>query len=93
MRKLLKGSFVVLLATLLCSISFLGGLFFGKYTGATTLDKKFAALQAVHEIMLTDFYFGQNTDEYSQQLIDDAIYGMVSAQGDIHSEYLSASEL
>lgn len=93
MRKFLKSLFTILLVTLLCTATFLGGMFFGRYTGGTALDRKFTALQAVHEILLTEFYFGTDSDEYSQKLVDDAIYGMVRAQGDIHTEYMSASEL
>ena len=93
MRNFLKGLFKVLLVVLLCTATFIGGMFVGSYVSGTALDRKFATLQAVHEIMLTEFYFGQDSDEYSQQLVDDAIYGMVRAQGDIHTEYMSASEL
>ena len=93
MRNFLKGLFKVLLVVLLCTVTFVGGLVVGSYNGGTTLDRKFKTLQTVHEILLNDFYFGQSTDEYSQKLVDDAIYGMVKAQGDIHSEYMSASEL
>lgn len=93
MRRFLQGLFKVLLVVLLCGVTFLGGMFIGSYSGKTTLDKRFMALEAVHEILLNEFYFGQKTDEYSQKLVDDAIYGMVKAQGDIHTEYLSASEL
>ncbi|MGI6607810.1 MAG: S41 family peptidase [Erysipelotrichaceae bacterium] len=93
MRNFLKGLFKAILVAILCAITFVGGLVIGSSTGGTALERKFSTLQAVHEILLKDFYFGQNSDEYSQKLVDDAIYGMVNAQGDIHSEYLSASEL
>ncbi|HPX31968.1 MAG TPA: S41 family peptidase [Erysipelotrichaceae bacterium] len=93
MRSFLKGLFKVLLIVLLCAVTFVGGLVLGSYSSKTALDRKFTTLQAVHGILLNDFYFGQNTDEYSQQLVDDAIYGMVKAQGDIHTEYMSANEL
>ncbi len=53
----------------------------------------FATLESVYNIMAEKFYYGENTEEYREKLIEDAIKGMVNAQGDIHTEYMTPDEL
>ncbi len=90
--KVLISVFVILLILFVFGTGFILGDIVGDgvnnnmSTGGGTMD-------AVVTILKERFYFGENSDEYQKQLYNDAINGMVSAQGDLFTEYMSAEEL
>ena len=49
-------------------------------------------LEAIYQILRDDWYFGKFVDNLSEQLINDAIFGMVEGTGDIHTEYMTAEQ-
>ncbi|MBR0385106.1 MAG: S41 family peptidase [Erysipelotrichaceae bacterium] len=78
-------------------ITFLLGYAVGQITGSDGVDygtrSDFSTLESVYNILTKKFYFGEDTPEYRQKLIEDAIKGMVDAQGDIHTSYMTSDEL
>lgn len=95
-KKSRRGFFITLLA-LVTLISFVLGVGIGRATSDPEIiyrnDSSLANFDAVLKILTTKFYYGEGTDEYKNKLIEDAIKGMVSAQGDIHTEYMTPEEL
>ena len=97
---ILRNILLVIIALLV-----LGGVFgIGFVTGTTvntvtnhqnntSTPASLTTLEDVENVLLKDFYYGENTPEYQQQLIDSAIRGMVDAQGDPYTEYMSSEEL
>lgn len=83
----------VVLATVLYCVGYLLGRLDNSAASDPNNDTRFSKLETVTNIMAEDFYFGQDTDSYRDKLIDDALKGMVSAQGDIHTEYMTPSEV
>ena len=57
------------------------------------IDERFQALEDVYNILVEDFYFGENSDEYRDFLVSSAINGMVDANGDIHTTYFTPEEM
>ena len=56
-------------------------------------DSRFTVLESVYDILVKDFYYGEDTEEYRDFLVEQAIKGMVDANGDIHTEYFTAEEI
>lgn len=53
----------------------------------------FTRLKAVYEVLVEDWYFGKDMNDLDQQLINEAIVGMVESTGDIHTQYMSSEEV
>ena len=98
MRRQSRKRLTIAFACFSIIITFILGVLVGKVTSSDTViynetDSSFATLESVYEIMAQKFYYGSNTAEYREKLIEDAIKGMVDAQGDIHTQYMTPSEL
>ena len=93
-NSILKNILIVTFVILSASLCFGGGYLVANYTQPTSsVNSKFTTLEAVYEYLVNDFYYGKDSEEYKEQLINDAIKGMVDAQGDPHTEYMSTDEL
>lgn len=93
-RKLLVGLFACILVLFIFGVGVLTGSVFGDSTISSTSNSgRFDTFERVYNIMANTFYFGEDSEQFRQQLVIDAINGMVDAQGDIHTEYMSAQEL
>ena len=87
-RQMARGFIIVgVLAAFVLGFAFSSVL---SRTTGTTDDM--ATLRAVYQIMEKKFYYAQDTDEYRQKLLTDAINGMVDAQGDKHTIYMTSDE-
>lgn len=58
-----------------------------------TNNTRFERLQAVYDVLVNDWYFGKDISDLDQQLINDAIQGMVAGTGDPHTAYMDAEEV
>lgn len=89
--------FTVVLCALLSIIFFILGLGIGRATGTTEIitpsGGTYSNFDSVLRIMTSKFYYGNSTEEYRDELIREAIKGMVNSQGDIHTEYMTPEEL
>jgi len=86
-----RGFWIVSLV-LVFTFGWVVGQSFGTTTsvaGTSTLNR----LEAVYEIMKNDWYFGKDITDNAQKLIDNAIAGMISGGGDIHTSYMTKEEL
>lgn len=94
-----KNRILTLFITAAVIITFFLGYGVGQITGGKgsedlpAISGKFSTFESVYNILSKKFYFGDDTNEYRQKLVEQAIKGMVDAQGDIHSEYMTADEL
>ena len=82
---------------LICAIavSFFMGMMFNNATRTTssTGNRQFTILEAVYNTMAHDWYFGKDSKDIDTDLLQAAIKGMVNAQGDPHTEYMTAEEM
>ncbi len=89
--------FTVVLCALLAAIFFILGLGIGRATASPEIiyrnDSAYANFDSVLQILTSKFYYGSSDEEYRNALLNDAIKGMVNAQGDIHTEYMTPEEL
>ena len=96
-KKRSRRGFIITLVVLLTVIAFVLGVGIGRATSGPQIiyrnDSDYTNFDSVLKILTTKFYFGEGTEEYKTKLINDAIKGMVDAQGDIHTEYMTPSEL
>lgn len=93
-KKLLVGVFAAILVLFIFGLGALTGSILGGGTSSSsTTPSNFSTLEKVYNIMANQFYFGKNSEEFKEKLVIDAINGMVDAQGDIHTQYLSAEQL
>ena len=87
----------VQLVILVCAIvvSFFMGILYNSATKVSngTGNKKFTIFEAVYETMANDWYFGKDSEDINEALLQAAIKGMVKAQGDPHTEYMTAEEM
>ncbi len=56
-------------------------------------EDDFTRLKAVYEVLVEDWYFGKDLNDLDQQLINEAIVGMVESTGDIHTAYMTSEEV
>lgn len=93
----LKLILVIVFLALAVTITFVIGYGVGRFSGSTmpsgNSDSRMNTLQAVYDVMVNEFYYGEDSEEYRSKLIDDAISGMVDAQGDIHTSYMNPEEV
>lgn len=61
--------------------------------GNPNLSQEYSKLQSILNILSDKWYFIQDFEDPNNQLIDNAIKGMLDLNGDIHTEYLSVDEL
>lgn len=92
-KSILKNLLVIIFVILSACFCFGCGYLAAGVGGSAVSTDKFSTLESVYDYMLNDFYYGQNNKEYEDKLINDAIKGMVNAQGDIHTEYMTTDEL
>lgn len=59
---------------------------------AQTQDE-FTRLKAVYSVLVDEWYFGKDLNDLDQQLINDAIAGMIDSTGDIHTQYMTSEEV
>lgn len=89
--------FAVVLCALLSIIFFVLGLGIGRATGSPeviyTDGSTYSNFDSVLKILTSKFYYGSSSEEYRDELIREAIKGMVNSQGDIHTEYMTPEEL
>lgn len=87
-RKYLKRIFLVLLGISL----FCGGVFTGLKLNQTTVSGTAVngKVSSIYQIMNDLWYFGKDVEDLSNELIDDAIYGMTTQESDIHTTYLDS---
>ena len=96
-----KTLLLIILLTVASVLTFSLGYSIGHYSkngnnnpgNPSSSNSHFAVLESVYEILAKDFYYGQDTEEYRNWLVDMAIKGMVDANGDIHTEYFTAKEM
>ena len=85
-KKKSRRGFLITLLVLLTVIAFVLGVGIGRATADPEIiyrnESAYSTLDAVLKIMTTKFYYGEGTEEYKTKLIEDAIKGMVNAQGD-----------
>ena len=87
---------VIVFAALAITITFVIGYRVGHFSqpeNEVVDDGRFTGLEAVYDIMVKDFYYGDDSEDYKDKLIYDAINGMVDAQGDIHTDYMTPEEV
>ncbi len=87
---------VIVFAALAITITFVIGYRVGHFfkPGDTVIDDgRFTGLEAVYDVMVKDFYYGDDSEDYKDKLVYDAINGMVDAQGDIHTDYMTPEEV
>lgn len=89
---------VIVFLALALTITFVIGYRTGRFAGASSnepsgLDSRFSLFESVYNIMNKDFYFGDDSEEYKDKLVYDAINGMVDSQGDIHTDYMTPEEV
>lgn len=94
----LKLILVIVFLALAVTITFVIGYGVGRFAGNSSTpsgsnDSRMNTLQAVYDILAKDFYYGEDSEDYRSKLIDDAINGMVDAQGDIHTDYMTPEEV
>ncbi len=82
----------------LVTIAFVLGIITSKVvsnlsSGTQSTNSKFSILESVYNLMENDWYFGKDKDDLSSSLIESAIKGMVDAQGDTHTQYMTADEM
>ncbi len=92
-KKILVGAFALILALFIFGLGALVGNIIAGSDHVETVDGDFSTLQKVYSLMASDFYFGEDSEAYRKKLIEDAINGMVDAQGDIHTVYMTSEEL
>ena len=92
----LKLIMVIVFVALAVTITFVIGFGVGRFTQSSNTpatSDRMSTLDAVYNVMINDFYYGEDTEEYRDKLINDAIKGMVDSQGDIHTEYMTPEEV
>ena len=87
-RRYLKRILLVLLGITLFGGGVVTGLVINKPTMSNTAVN--GKTNAIYRIMNELWYFGNDVENLSNQLIDDAIYGMTTQEADIHTTYLDA---
>ncbi len=91
-KKILAATFILLITVFVFGLGYISGtLFSGGGSSSTPAD--LSTLNSVKDLLRTDFLYGEDTDKYDEKLIDDALRGMVNAQNDPYTEYMSKEEL
>ena len=91
--------FVVIFTVLAVILTFSLGYGLGSVRSRSSInndpdsDSRFATFESVYNVLVNDFYYGKNSQEYKAKLLEDAINGMVDAQGDIHTDYMDPAEV
>ena len=87
-RKYIKRALGVVLAVVL----FLGGMTAGAFIAQPQDSKSLTSskLNMILKIMNELWYFGDEIDDLSTELLDDAIYGITTQEIDIHTQYLDS---
>ena len=87
-RKYIKRALGVVLAVVL----FLGGMTAGAFIVQPQESKGLTSskLNMILKIMNELWYFGDEIDDLSTELLDDAIYGITTQEIDIHTQYLDS---
>lgn len=57
-----------------------------------TDDQQIEKFQAIYSVLKSDWYFSKNMKNASEEIIDNAIKGMIEKNGDIHTAYMTAEE-
>lgn len=92
-----KNRLITTLVVIAVIITFMLGYGVGHFgnsgTSARSVNDSFSTFESVYNILTEKFYYGENTDTYQKKIMNEAIKGMVDAQGDIHTEYMTSDEL
>lgn len=76
-------------------VSFALGMILSPKTGVPFIggnDDSLNRFEAVYNELKNNWYFGREMDDVSNDLIDNAILGMLDKNGDIHTSYMTADE-
>ena len=97
-QKRKQNALIITFAVMVILITFILGYGVALITGSGSLNPGkpgtgFSTLESVYNILSENFYYGKDTPEYRSQLIESAIKGMVNAQGDPHTEYMTPEEV
>ncbi|MBR5049082.1 MAG: S41 family peptidase [Erysipelotrichaceae bacterium] len=93
-KVILTTTFVLLITVFIFGLGYLtGSLFNGGGSSGNDTPADLNTLNSVKSLLQQEFLYGEDTDAYSDKLIDDAIRGMVDAQKDPYTVYMSAEEL
>lgn len=87
-RRYLKRILLVLLGITLFGSGIVTGFVINKPTMSNTAVN--GKVNAIYRVMNELWYFGNDVENLSDRLIDDAIYGMTTQEKDIHTTYLDA---
>ena len=77
-------------------VAFTMGTLFGGIVSLPTVQQgnsDFSVLESVYQIMSNQWYFSKDNANIDEDLMNAAIEGMVDAQGDIHTQYMSQEEM
>ena len=91
-----KMIMVIVFVALAMTITFVIGYRVGHLSGSEvnpSSDDRFNSLKGVYDVMVREFYYGEDSEDYKDKLVYDAINGMVDAQGDIHTDYMTPEEV
>ena len=93
-----QKTLMVIFVAFVTVITFTIGYGLGRFTcGGSGMiisdDTRFSTMESVFKILTKNFYYGDDSEEYQNKLISDAINGMVDAQGDPFTDYMSPEEL
>lgn len=58
-----------------------------------TQNQQFQKFQNIYDILTQQWYFSSQMDDPNQQIMDNAIKGMIEQNGDPHTSYMTAEEL
>lgn len=63
-------------------------------SSVTTSQDSFSynKLKLINRILTTEWYFGEDSDDFSESLVEKAISGMVNNETDIHTSYMTKEE-
>lgn len=90
-EKIVKICVVVFLVVFVVGSSYLLGSIFGNKKVVTNSD--YETLSEVINYLSNNFYYGEDGEVYKEKLITDAINGMVDAQKDPYTDYMTPEEM
>lgn len=96
MNKMLKKILIIVCVIASITIPFFVGYLVAPRTTVVLnppTKKEYGNLETVLDYLKNKFYYGENSEEYYQKLIQDAVDGMVDRQNDPYTDYMTAEEL
>lgn len=86
-----KTTIIIVGLCVLCSAL---GFGIGKFSNGIVLNSsgEMSKLEETYHLLLDRFYFKDDVENMEQALLDGALQGMVSATGDLHTNYLTVEQ-